>query len=345
MEFTANQIAELVNGKVEGDSNASVSDFSKIEDARSGTLTFLANPKYEPHIYNTKATIALVNDSFLASEELPENLTLIKVKNAYESLAELMRLYDEVNTQNEGVDDQAFIHPSAQIGESVYIGAFSYIGANAIIGDNCQIYPNSHIGISSHIGEGCKLFPGVKIYHNIQIGINCILHAGVVIGSDGFGFAPNNDNEYQKVPQIGNVIIEDHVEIGANTTIDRATIGSTIIRKGAKIDNLVQIAHNVEIGSNSVIAAQTGVAGSTKIGSDVMIGGQVGIVGHIKIANGTKIAAQSGVAKDIKLENTIIQGSPSMPIGDYQRSYVLFKNLPKLRQQIIDLNTKLKDNA
>ena len=339
MEFTANQIAELVKGKVEGDSNASVSDFSKIEDARPGTLTFLANPKYESHIYNTKATIALVNDTFSASEELPKDLTLIKVKNAYESLAQLLRLYDEVNNQNEGIDDQVFIHPSAKIGESVYIGA------NVVIGDNCQIYPNSHIGNYSKIGAGSKLFAGVKIYHNIQIGNKCILHAGVVIGSDGFGFAPNKENEYQKVPQIGNVIIEDHVEVGANTTIDRATIGSTIIRKGAKLDNLVQIAHNVEIGKNSVIAAQTGVAGSTKIGSDVMIGGQVGIVGHIKIANGTKIAAQSGVAKEIKRENTIIQGSPSMPIGDYQRSYVLFRNLPNLRQQIIEINAKLKDNA
>ena len=339
MEFTANQIAELVKGKVEGDSNASVSDFSKIEDARPGTLTFLANPKYESHIYNTKATIALVNDTFSASEELPKDLTLIKVKNAYESLAQLLRLYDEVNNQNEGIDDQVFIHPSAKIGESVYIGA------NVVIGDNCQIYPNSHIGNYSKIGAGSKLFAGAKIYHNIQIGNKCILHAGVVIGSDGFGFAPNKENEYQKVPQIGNVIIEDHVEVGANTTIDRATIGSTIIRKGAKLDNLVQIAHNVEIGKNSVIAAQTGVAGSTKIGSDVMIGGQVGIVGHIKIANGTKIAAQSGVAKEIKRENTIIQGSPSMPIGDYQRSYVLFRNLPNLRQQIIEINAKLKDNA
>ena len=347
MKFTATQIADIINGTIEGDINSTVNDFSRIEEAQAGTLTFLANPKYEPLIYKTKASIALVNSSFIPSEPLPEKLTLIKVENAYESLAQLLRIYDEFSNNNLiGIEDPVFIHPSAKIGESVYIGAFSYIGENAIIGDNCQIYSHCHIGKDAVLGEGSKFFSGVKVYSKTKIGINCTIHSGAVIGSDGFGFAPNKENEYQKVPQIGNVVINDYVEIGANTTIDRATIGSTIIGNGVKIDNLVQIAHNVEIGTNTVIAAQTGVAGSTKIGDDVMIGGQVGVVGHIKIANGTKIAAQSGVGNSITENNQIIQGSPAFEIGDYKRSYVLFKSLPKLRQQILEINSKLKkDNA
>jgi UDP-3-O-[3-hydroxymyristoyl] glucosamine N-acyltransferase len=344
MEITANQIAELINGTVEGDINVTVNDFSKIEEAQPGTLTFLANPKYEPYIYSTKASVALVNLSFNPTQLLPKNLTLIKVENAYESLAQLLRMYDEMAQPNIGIEEPVFIHPSAKIGESVYIGAFSYIGENAVIGDNCKIHPHCHIGKSTKIGSDTNLFSGVKVYKNIIIGNNCTIHSGAVIGSDGFGFAPNKDNEYQKVPQIGNVIIHDHVEIGANTTIDRATIGSTVIGKGVKLDNLVQIAHNVEIGANTVVAAQTGIAGSTKIGNDVMMGGQVGIVGHLKIASGTKIAAQSGVANNVSKENTILQGSPSFSIGDYKRSYVLFKNLPNIRQQILDLNKKLNNN-
>ena len=342
MKFTANQIAELVSGSVVGDTEVTVSDFSKIEEASSGTLTFLANQKYEEYIYNTKASIVLVNSDFSPSNNLPSNLTLIKVENAYESLAKLLQIYEDMNQQNEGVEEPVFIHPTAKIGKSVYIGAFSHIGANTVIGDNCQIFSHCHIGNDSVLGEGSKLYAGVKVYNKIKIGINCTIHSGAVIGSDGFGFAPNKDNEYQKVPQIGNVIIHDYVEIGANTTIDRATMGSTVIGKGVKLDNLVQIAHNVEIGANTVIAAQTGVAGSTKIGKDVMIGGQVGIVGHIKIADGTKIAAQSGIGGNITEENQIVQGSPAFFIGDFKRSYVLFKNLPALRNQIKDLENQIK---
>ena len=342
MKFTANQIAELVSGTVVGDTEVTVSDFSKIEEASSGTLTFLANPKYEEYIYNTKASIVLVNSDFSPSNNLPSNLTLIKVENAYESLAKLLQIYEDMNQQNEGIEEPVFIHPTAKIGKSVYIGAFSHIGANTVIGDNCQIFSHCHIGNDSVLGEGSKLYAGVKVYNKIKIGINCTIHSGAVIGSDGFGFAPNKDNEYQKVPQIGNVIIHDYVEIGANTTIDRATMGSTVIGKGVKLDNLVQIAHNVEIGANTVIAAQTGVAGSTKIGKDVMIGGQVGIVGHIKIADGTKIAAQSGIGGNMIEENQIVQGSPAFFIGDFKRSYVLFKNLPALRNQIKDLEDQIK---
>ena len=342
MKFTANQIAELVSGTVVGDTEVTVSDFSKIEEASSGTLTFLANPKYEEYIYNTKASIVLVNSDFSPSNNLPSNLTLIKVENAYESLAKLLQIYEDMNQQNEGIEEPVFIHPTAKIGKSVYIGAFSHIGANTVIGDNCQIFSHCHIGNDSVLGEGSKLFAGVKVYNKIKIGVNCTIHSGAVIGSDGFGFAPNKDNEYQKVPQIGNVIIHDYVEIGANTTIDRATMGSTVIGKGVKLDNLVQIAHNVEIGANTVIAAQTGVAGSTKIGKDVMIGGQVGIVGHIKIADGTKIAAQSGIGGNMIEENQIVQGSPAFFIGDFKRSYVLFKNLPALRNQIKDLEDQIK---
>lgn len=345
MEISADQIAGLVNGKIEGDKNATVSDFSKIEEAKPSTLTFLANPKYEQFIYNTKATIALVNLSFNPTKALPEALTLIRVENAYESLAQLLKMYDEMSQVKDGIEDPVYIHPSAKIGKSVYIGAFSYIGENAVVADNCKIYPHSHIGNHSHIGSGSKIFSGVKIYKNCVIGKSCTIHSGAVIGSDGFGFAPNKENEYQKVPQIGNVIIHDFVEIGANTTIDRATIGSTIIGKGVKLDNLVQIAHNVEIGANCVVAAQSGIAGSTKIDEDVMMGGQVGIIGHLKIAKGTKIAAQSGVANDVSEENTILQGSPSFSIGDYKRSYVLFKNLPKIRQQILDINKKLNNDV
>tara|TARA_B100001287_G_scaffold42180_1_gene31314 strand:- start:81536 stop:82579 length:1044 start_codon:yes stop_codon:yes gene_type:complete len=347
MEITANQIAELINGTIVGNVNTSVNEFSKIEEAKYGTLTFLANPKYEPLIYKTKASIALVNSNFIPSKALPKKLTLIKVENAYESLAQLLRMYDEfTNNKLVGIEEPVFIHPSAKIGDSVYVGAFSYIGENAIIGDNCQIYSHCHVGKDVALGEGSKLFSGVKVYNKTKIGVHCTFHSGAVIGSDGFGFAPNKENEYQKVPQIGNVIINDYVEIGANTTIDRATMGSTIIGTGVKIDNLVQIAHNVEIGTNTVIAAQTGIAGSTKIGDNVMIGGQVGIVGHIQIAKGTKIAAQSGVGNSITEENQIIQGSPAFEIGDYKRSYILFKNLPNLRKQILEINSKLKkDNA
>ena len=345
MKFTAQQIAELVNGTLLGDKNIEVNSFSKIEDANNYSLSFLANSKYESFIYTTKASIVLVNSNFIPSEELPKTLTLIKVENAYESLAKLLSFYENIEPQLEGIEDPVFIHKSAKIGKSVYIGAFTYIAEGVHIGDNVQIHSNCHLAKASTIGSDSKIFSGVKLYKNTHIGANCIVHAGAVIGSDGFGFAPNKENQYQKIAQIGNVIIEDYVEIGSNTTIDRATIGSTIIKKGVKIDNLVQIAHNVEIGENTVIAAQTGIAGSSKIDSNVMIGGQVGIAGHLKIAKGTKIAAQSGISKTIKIENTIIQGSPAISSSNFKRSYILFKNFPQLKKQIEDLTKEINTNS
>tara|TARA_Y100000589_G_C27133457_1_gene621536 strand:+ start:547 stop:1578 length:1032 start_codon:yes stop_codon:yes gene_type:complete len=341
MKFKASEIAELVGGEVEGNKDIIIHDFSKIEQGSEGTLTFLSNPKYEEFIYNTKASVALVNKDFTPSQSLPIALTLIRVENAYEKLAQLLSLYNEFKSEKKGIENPSFIDPSATIGKDVYIGAFSYLGPNVKIGDGVQIHPGSYVGANSIIDNNVILFPGVKIYHNIQIGKYCVLHAGAVVGSDGFGFAPNSSNEYKKIPQVGNVIIKDYVEIGANTTIDRATIGSTVIEKGVKLDNLVQIAHNVEIGENTVIAAQTGIAGSTKIGRDVMIGGQVGINGHITITDGTKIAAQSGVAKSINQPSKIIQGSPALDIGNFTRSYVLFKNLPKLKKQVENLERKI----
>jgi UDP-3-O-[3-hydroxymyristoyl] glucosamine N-acyltransferase len=343
MEFKAKQIAELLCGKIEGDENTIVNDMARIEEGKPGTITFLANPKYETYIYNTKASIAIVNSSFKPEKPLPKELTLIKVENAYESLAQLLSFYDSYKSNKIGIETPSFISTSAKVGENVYIGAFSYIGERVTIGSHVKIYPNTYIGDNVNIGNNSCLNAGVKIYANTEIGDSCTIHSGAVIGADGFGFVPNSENNYQKVPQIGNVIIEDHVEIGANTTIDRATIGSTIIKKGVKLDNLIQIAHNVELGENTVIAAQTGISGSVKVGKDVMIGGQVGMAGHLKIADKVKIAAQSGVGKDIKNENEIVQGSPSFNIGDYKRSYVLFRNLPKLKQDIDSIKKDLKE--
>lgn len=287
MEFSAQQIADLLEGKVEGNPEITVNNLSKIEEGNPGTLSFLANPQYAPFIYQTKASIVIVADDFVAEEKIDS--TLIRVENPYQSFAKLLELYNQLKHNKQGIDKEARISESAQIGENCYIGAFCYIGENVKLGDNCKIYPGSFIGDNSQIGENALFFSGTKVYSDCILGKNITLHSGVVIGGDGFGFAPNN-NSYDKVAQIGNVIIEDHVEIGANTTIDRATLGSTIIRKGVKLDNLIQIAHNVEIGENTVIAAQSGVAGSTKIGSNCMIGGQVGIIGHLNIGNNVKIA-------------------------------------------------------
>jgi len=342
MEFSAEQIAGLLNGEIVGDKNASVNDMAKIEEGTEGTITFLANPKYEPFIYKTNATIALVNKTFEPQESLPETLTLIKVDDAYQCLTKLLSIYDEVNSQKSGIEQPSFIDSSSPVDESCYVGAFAYIGKNVTIGKNVKIYPHVFIGDGSIIGDNSTLYSGVKVYNKCKIGQHCTIHSGAIIGSDGFGFAPNSANNYQKVPQIGNVILEDYVEIGSNTTVDRATMGSTVIRKGVKLDNLIQIAHNVEIGENTVIAAQTGIAGSTKLGKNMMIGGQVGIVGHLNIAEGVKIAAQSGVQHDIEEKDKIIQGSPAFSIGDYKRSYVLFRSLPKLRAQIQELEKKIK---
>ena len=343
MEFTAQQIADLLQGKVEGDAEIKVHDMSKIEEGEPGTITFLANDKYEEHIYSTKASIALVNGSFQPQKSLPNTLTLIRVANAYESLAQLLAYYDEFNNHKSGIEEPSYIASNVKMGTNVYIGAFSYLGDGVEIEDNVKIYPNSYIGDHVKIGKNSCIYAGVKVYAKSIIGESCTIHSGAVIGSDGFGFVPNKENNYQKVPQIGKVILEDHVEIGSNTTIDRATMGSTIIRKGVKIDNLIQIAHNVDIGDNTVIAAQTGIAGSTKIGKNSMIGGQVGIVGHIQIADGVKIAAQSGIGNSISNENEIVQGSPAFSIGDYKRCYVLFRSLPKLKEQLDSVQKEIKD--
>ena len=333
MEFSAQQIASLLGGTIEGDATAAVNRLAKIEEGLPGSLSFLANPVYTPYIYTTNASIVIINKDFIADH--PIKATLIRVENAYESFAKLLEVYNEVQRNKIGIDSASFIESSATVGTEVYVGAFTYIGKNARIGNKVKIYPNCYVGDNCIVNDDTTLFPGVKIYSDCVIGSFCQLHSGVIIGADGFGFQPQSGN-YKKVPQIGNVVIEDHVEIGANTTIDRATLGSTIIRKGVKLDNLIQIAHNVEIGENTVVAAQTGIAGSTKIGKNCMIGGQVGIVGHITIADGVKIAAQSGIGSSIK-ENEIVQGSPAFNIGDYKRTYVLFRKLPDLEKKILEL--------
>ncbi len=335
MKFTAQQIAELLKGSVEGNPQAEVNGLSKIEEGKPGTLSFLANPKYNEYIYTTKASIVIVNSTFEA--ESPVEATLIRVADAYKSFASLLEIYNQIVNDKKGIEQPSFVDPSATIGKDVYIGAFAYIGKNSVIGDGVKIYPQCYVGDNVVIKDNTTLFAGCRVYSFCQIGKECNLHAGVIIGADGFGFAPNEQNNYKKVPQIGNVIIEDHVEVGAGTTIDRATLGSTIIRKGVKLDNLIQIAHNVEIGENTVIAAQTGVAGSTKIGKNCMIGGQVGIVGHLSIANGVKIAAQSGIGTSITTEGEIVQGSPAFNISDYKRTYVVFKKLPQLERKINEI--------
>ncbi len=340
MEFTARQIADLLQGRVEGDPEIRVSALSKIEEGRPGTLTFLANPLYTPHIYTTAASIVITGEDFRF--EQPVAATLIRVSDAYQSFAKLLEIYNTIRRNKSGIEPNSFIDTSAQVGEDCYIGAFAYIGKDARIGNRVKVYPGCYVGDNVSIGDDCTLFPGVKIYSDCILGKDVHVHAGVVIGSDGFGFQPN-DGSYKKVAQIGNVIIEDHVEIGANCSIDRATLGSTIIRKGVKLDNLIQVAHNVEIGENTVIAAQTGIAGSAKIGSNCMIGGQVGIVGHIHIADGTKIAAQSGIGSSITQSGEILQGSPAFGIGDYKRSYVHFRKLPELEQQVRELRKTLSD--
>ncbi|MCT4582220.1 MAG: UDP-3-O-(3-hydroxymyristoyl)glucosamine N-acyltransferase [Flavobacteriales bacterium] len=343
MEFTAEQIAGLLGGEVEGDQNAKVNGMAKIEEGKAGTITFLANPKYEDFIYTTKATIALVNKSFEPVKTLPQGLTLIRVEDAYQALSTLLGYYDQMNQQKSGVEQPSYISETVTMGEGCYVGAFAYIGENVVLGNHVKVYPHAYIGDGTTIGDDSVIYSGAKVYHNCVIGKACTLHSGVILGSDGFGFAPSAANNYQKVPQIGNVILEDYVEIGSNSTIDRATMGSTIIKKGVKLDNLIQVAHNVEIGENTVIAAQTGIAGSAKLGKNMMIGGQVGIVGHIQIADEVKIAAQSGIGQSIVKKGEIVQGSPAFSIGDYKRSYVLFRGLPKLRAQIIELENKIQD--
>lgn len=341
MEFTARQIADLLKGKIEGKEDAKVSRLDKIEEGAEGGLTFLANPKYTPFIYNTKASVVIVDHTFVA--EQPVTATLVRVENAYQSFVQLLEIYNQIQRDKKGIEQPSFISPSAKIGQDIYIGAFAYIGNNVKVGNNVKIYPQVYIGDNVTIGDNTTLFAGARVYSDCVIGKDCTIHSGTIIGADGFGFTPNSANQYNKVAQIGNVILEDHVDVGANTTIDRATLGSTIIRKGVKLDNLIQIAHNVEIGENTVIAAQTGVAGSTKIGKDCMIGGQVGIVGHITIADKVKIAAQSGIGSSITNEGEILQGSPAFGIGDYKRTYVVFRKLPALEKRIQELEQMISD--
>ena len=342
MEFSAKQIAQIIDGIVEGDENILVSNLSKIEEGTIGTLSFLANPAYTNYIYSTNASIVIVNKSFVLENPVKSSCTLIRVENAYESFAKLLELYNQINTEKEGVEQPSFVSSNAKIGENCYIGAFAYIGQNVSIGNHVKIYPHVYIGDNCKIGNNTTLFSGVKIYHDCLIGNNCTIHASSVVGSDGFGFAPNNEGHvFTKVPQIGNVIIEDDVEIGSNSSIDRATLGSTILRKGVKLDNLVQIAHNVEIGENTVIAGLSGIAGSTKVGKNCMIGAQVGVAGHLRIANGVKIAGQSGIGSSIDKEGEILQGSPAFNIGEFKRSYVLFRGLPKLNDKVSDLTKKI----
>ncbi len=338
MEFTAQKIAELLNGDVEGNKDVILNKLSKIEEGEEGSLSFLANPKYTKFVYSTKASAVIVAKTF--TPEKPFNTTLIKVEDPYTAFAQLLDFYNQMKFNKSGISKMVSIPDSAKIGKDIYIGDFVAIGENVIIGDNAKIYPHTYIGDNAKIGENVALFSGVKIYPDCVLGKNCTIHAGAVIGSDGFGFAPQSDKNYKKIAQVGNVILEDDVEIGSNTTIDRATLGSTIIRKGVKLDNLIQIAHNVEIGENTVIAAQTGISGSTKIGKNCMIGGQVGIIGHLIIADEVKIAAQSGLSKNIHKKGSIVQGSPAFDIRKYMQSYVHFRNLGNIVERISKLEKK-----
>lgn len=345
MKFKAQQIADILEGDVVGNPEEEVSKLSKIEEGEKGSLTFLSNPKYNAYLYTTNASIAIVNKSFVPEKEI--QTTLIKVDNAYQSFSKLLEFYNDVKNNKIGREQPSFIADSAVIGSKEYIGAFAYVGENVKLGDNVKIYPNSYIGDNTVIGNNTLIFSGVKIYSETVIGANCKIHSGAIIGADGFGFAPDENGAYKAIPQIGNVIIEDNVDIGSASTIDRATLGSTIIRKGVKLDNQIQIAHNVEVGENTVIASQTGIAGSTKIGKNCMIAGQVGVSGHLKIGDNVKVLAQAGISKNIK-DNQIVNGTPAFKVQDYNKSYVYFKNLPKLVTKINqlekDINTQKNNN-
>jgi len=343
MQFTAHELGLLLNGTVEGDPLVSVNRLAKIEEAQSGSLSFLANPKYEQYLYTTDASVVIVNTDQVLSE--PVKATLIRVPNAYSAITILLEKYNTLKLNKSGIEQPSFIHPSAKIGDNAYIGAFAYIGPNVTMGSNCKIYPGCYIADDVIIADNVTLFPGVKVYFDCVIGNNVIIHSGTIIGADGFGFAPVGDGTYSKIAQIGNVVIEDDVEIGSNTTVDRATMGSTIIRKGVKLDNLIQVAHNVEIGANTVVAAQTGISGSTKIAENCIVGGQVGIVGHITVAKGSQIQAQSGISRSITEEGKKWMGSPAFPYNDHMRSQIVINRLPALEKRINGLEkiiTELK---
>lgn len=338
MEFSAQQIAAFLGGTVDGNPDVKVSNFSKIEEGKPGTLTFLANPKYEHHIYNTQASIVLVNNDFSPTE--PLETTLVRVPNAYAALALLLNMVEQSKGSRSGIDSTAYIAASAEVGENCYVGNFAYIGNNVKLGKNCQIYPYAYVGDNVIVGDNCILYPHVTVYHDCQVGNNCIFHAGSVIGADGFGFAPEGEG-YKKIPQLGNVIVEDDVEIGANTTVDRAVMDSTIIRQGVKLDNLVQIAHNVEVGAHTVMAAQVGIAGSVKVGRHCMFGGQVGLAGHIHIADNVTLGAQSGVISDVKEPVTLL-GAPAINAKNFMRSSAIFNRLPDIYRTIGQLQREVE---
>ena len=339
MKFTANQIAEMLNGVVDGDPNIMLNQLAKIEEGSMHSLSFLSNPKYNEYLYETKSSAVIVNKSFVPDKKV--ETTLIKVDDAYASFAQLLRIVEDLQKKKSGIEDLSFIHDTASVGNEVYVGAFAYIGKNVSIGNNVKIYPHCYIGDNVKIADNCSLYSGVKIYHSCEIEKNTTIHAGVIIGSDGFGFAPNTGNSYDKIPQIGNVVIKEGVEIGANTCIDRATMGSTIIHKGVKLDNMIQVAHNVEIGENTVIASHTAIAGSSKVGENCMIGGQVAIAGHLSIANNVKVAGKTGIAKDIKEDGKILQGPLAFDLKDFQRSYIYFRQLPQWAKRIDELEKKI----
>ena len=343
MDFKVTDIAAFLNGEIVGDGDVKVSNVSKIEEGKPGTLAFLANQKYENYIYETKASAVLVNKSFVPKEEIAA--TLIKVDDAYQAFASLLDLYVQAKASSKiGIEQPSYISESAKVGEDIYVGAFAYIGNNAQIGNNVKIHPQAHIGDNVSIGDDCIIYAGVKIYDDCVIGNRCIIHAGAVIGSDGFGFAPQKDGTYKKIHQIGNTVLEDDVEVGANTTIDCGTMGSTIIRKGVKLDNLVQIAHNVEIGEHTVFAAQTGIAGSTKIGSHCMFGGQVGVAGHTTVGNKVMVGAQAGINSSVK-DGEKLLGSPAIDIRKALRAYNLIQDLPDIRKDVIQLKRQVNSNS
>ena len=339
MKFTVNQIAEMLNGVIDGDPNVMLNQLAKIEEGCTHSLSFLSNPKYNEYLYETKSSAVIVNKSFVPEKKV--KTTLIRVEDAYTSFAELLRIVEDMQKKQSGIEQPCYIHETATIGENAYIGAFAYIGKNVHIGENVKVYPHCYIGNNVRVDDNCSLYSGVKIYHDCQIEKNSTIHSGAIIGADGFGFAPTTENSYDKIPQIGNVHIKEGVEIGANTCIDRATMGSTIIHKGVKLDNMIQVAHNVEIGENTVIASHTAIAGSSKIGENCMIGGQVAIAGHLTIANNVKIAGKTGIAKDVKTDGEILQGPLAFNLKDFQRSYIYFRQLPKWAKRIDELEKQL----
>lgn len=341
MQFTAAQIAELLKGEVDGDPQVMVNDLAKIEEARTGTLTFLANPRYTDHLFTTKATIAIVRKDFQPAKTVPKSLTLIRVDDPRHAFTQLLERNDRLSTEKKGVEQPSYVSPTAKLGKGVYIGAFSHVGEGVVLGDKVKVHPGCFIGNDVSIGEGTLLHAGVKVHHRSKLGARCIIHSGAVIGADGFGFVPDADGVYEKMPQVGNVVLEDDVEVGANTTIDRATIGHTVIRRGTKLDNLVQIGHNAELGRHIVVVAQSGIAGSSKIGDHAQIGGQVGVAGHLHVGDRVKVAAQSGIGSDIP-DGAVVQGSPAFTIGEYKRSYVHFRNLPQILQRIDQLEKEIE---